>query len=186
MLLAQSRDVLGTVLAGIAGAVPESSVPALAELLHAFVFRLHGQTRLWLGELLAQVRQIALVSRSPRTARLPVATTRCGWQDSLPSGCSRVRPSSAQRPLTSVAHARSRRSARPATSFRPYRAASRTPMPRRRPSRRSTRRTRSRRVYCTCTSFCVVSCRIRTRVCVDQRKGSDSPDPSLSRFVGGG
>ena len=54
-MLAQGRDVLGTVLAGIAGAVPESSVASLAELLHAFVFRLHSQTRLWLGELLAQV-----------------------------------------------------------------------------------------------------------------------------------
>ena len=70
-MLAQGRDVLGTTLAGIAGAVPESSVSSLAELLHAFVFRLHSQTRLWLGELLAQVRDASSVPRLTRKPGFP-------------------------------------------------------------------------------------------------------------------
>ena len=71
LMLAQGRDVLGPTLAGIAGAVPESSVSSLAELLHAFVFRLHSQTRLWLGELLAQVRRSSSMLRLPTQPGFP-------------------------------------------------------------------------------------------------------------------
>ena len=56
LLLANGRDIVGTILLGIGGSVPRSSVPALSEVLHALVFRLPSQTRLWLGELCSQDR----------------------------------------------------------------------------------------------------------------------------------